>query len=708
MERRSRSKTRVGALAGAAAVAALAFPALASANVNSAVDGAGKLTVTSDAGDAITITCVTNDVKVNGADPTPGGAADCDDVKAIDVTGDAAANVINLAGVEDADAAVDTDYPNVLTVEIDGGGGNDTITGSEHVDEMLGGEGNDRIIGDENNVPGSRDLFKGEAGDDTLVWNGGHDDDTMDGGDGSDTIEVNGAAAFGETFTVKPSATPGRVQFDRAAPTPTPPGLFNLDIGTSERLDLNMSGGNDTFTADPGLAALGFALDVDAGAGDDTVDGGDGADLLLGGDGNDTITPDDNPPGTLDDARGDAGDDTIVWNGGDDDDRNEGGDGNDTIQVNGAPLPEEFTVKPSATAGRIRFDRLTTPPGPFFIDIGTAERLDLNANGGNDTLTTAVGTATTFKLDVEGGDGDDSLDGGDAADLLSGGNGTDRLVGDDNPAGTRDDVRGDAGDDTMVWNAGDDDDLNEGGEGADTSEVNGGSGGEDFTVKPSPTAGRVLFDRTGPTPPGPFNVDIGTTEDLVLNAGDGNDRIIGAKRGLAGLIKSTLNGDGGNDRIVGTDGEDSLGGGDGSDILNSRDKAEDRVDCGSGLDLAKVDKRDFLRGCNIAIGGHLKVKQVGSKRLDAAAGGAAVTLRCVRTKRCSGKVALRRGGKTLAAGKFRMNRGKSKTVSMKLTGRGRRVAAGAPSKGVRASLVIDAKDGKGNGWRTTSRVKLAS
>jgi len=45
---------------------------------------------------------------------------------------------------------------------------------------------------------------------------------------------------------------------------------------------------------------------------------------------------------------------------------------------------------------------------------------------------------------------------------------------------------------------------------------------------------------------------------------------------------------------------------------------------------------------------------------------------------------------------------------MKLTGRGRRVAAGAPSKGVRASLVIDAKDGKGNGWRTTSRVKLAS
>jgi Ca2+-binding RTX toxin-like protein len=694
----------MGALAGAAAVAALAFPGVANAQVTSGVNAQGVLTVTSTAADAIAITCVGNAVLVNGAPPS-GGAADCDDVTAIDVTGDAGANLIDLKGVNVADATVTTDYPNVLTVEIDGAGGNDTINGSDFGDELHGGTGNDRIIGDDNPA-NARDRFLGEAGDDTLVWNGGHDDDTMDGGDGNDTIEVNGAAA-GETFTVKPSATPGRVQFDRAAPTPTPPGLFNLDIGTSERLDLNMAAGNDTFTADAGLDALGFKLDVDAGAGDDSVDGGDGADLLEGGDGNDRIAPDDNPLNTLDDARGGAGDDTIVWNGGDDDDLNEGGDGTDTVEVNGAPLPETFTVKPSATAGRIRFDRVGTPPGPFFIDIGTAERLDLNANGGDDTLTTDNGTAPTFKLDVEGADGNDTLDGGDAADLLSGGNGNDRLVGDDNPAGTRDDVRGDAGDDTMVWNPGDDDDINEGGEGNDTSEVNGGNGGEDFTVKPSPTAGRVLFDRTGPTPPGPFNVDIGTTEDLLLNAAGGNDRIIGAK-GLAGRIKSTLNGDDGNDRIVGTDGEDSLGGGAGLDIINSRDRAEDRVDCGSGLDLAKVDKRDFLRGCNIAIGGHLRVKQIGSKRLDAAAGGAAVTLRCVGTKRCSGKVALRRGGKTLAAGKFRMTRSKTKTVRMKLTGRGKRVAAGAPVRGVGAKLVIDAKDGDGNGWRTTSRVKLAS
>ena len=91
-----------------------------------------------------------------------------------------------------------------------------------------------------------------------------------------------------------------------------------------------------------------------------------------------------------------------------------------------------------------------------------------------------------------------------------------------------------------------------------------------FTVRPSPTAGRVQFDRTGPTPPGPFNLDIGTAERLVLNAGDGNDRITGA-RGLAGRIASTFNGDDGNDRITGTDGEDLLDGGAGNDVIRAAD-----------------------------------------------------------------------------------------------------------------------------------------
>jgi Ca2+-binding RTX toxin-like protein len=693
----SRSKARAGVFAGAATVALLAFPGIASAAVNSTVSPAGALTVTITEGDSATITCVGDQVKVNGGDPTPATA--CAAITSITVNGDDLANTIDLSAVTAPVVTQDPDFPAVTAVTINGGGGNDTITGSEHVDTMAGGAGNDRILGNDN-VLGTRDVFRGEAGDDTLVWNPGDDDDQMDGGDGADTIEVNGGGG-GEQFAVKPSATPGRVQFDRTGPTP--PGPFNLDIGTAERLDMNTGGGDDTFDADGDLVALGFALDVDGGPGNDDLDGGNGPDLITGGDGDDTIVPDDNPPNTRDDARGDAGNDTIVWNGGDDDDLNEGGDGTDTIQVNGADLPEQFTVKPSATAGRVIFDRLNTPPGPFNIDIGTAERLDLNMNGGDDSVATDTGFAN-LALDVDGGDGNDQLDGGDAPDRLTGGGGNDRIAGDNNPANTRDDSRGDAGDDTLVWNPGDGDDINEGGDGTDTVEVNGGGGGEQFEVKPSATPGRVQFDRTGPSPtPGPFNLDIGTSEKLLLNAGGGDDTIAGSK-GLAGLIASTFNGDDGNDRIKGTDGEDALNGGKGGDIIRSRDKAQDLVDCGSGLDLAFVDRRDFLRGCNIVLGGLLKVKVAG-KVLDAAGGAAAVKLRCAGTRRCSGTVALKRGKRELGSARFNIKQ-RSKTVRVRLNRTARRMMAGAPAKGMKITAQIDARDGRANGWRSTTALRL--
>ena len=71
----------------------------------------------------------------------------------------------------------------------------------------------------------------------------------------------------------------------------------------------------------------------------------------------------------------------------------------------------------------------------------------------------------------------------------------------------------------MIWNPGDDTDLNEGGDGADTVEVNGGDGAEQFTTTANGT--RVRFDRLNPAP---FAIDIGTSENLVLNANGGDDR----------------------------------------------------------------------------------------------------------------------------------------------------------------------------------------
>ena len=678
-------------IAGVAAAAALAFPGIANATVTSAVVNGTELTVTSDAADAITIASNGATATVNGA---PVGGATAATLTKITVTGNGAFNnTIDLIGVTKA-AFPALVAPSAVT--LNGGPGNDTITGSEYPDVMNGGDGNDRLIGD-NNDAGTRDVANGEAGDDTMVWNPGDGDDTNEGGPGSDIVEVNGGG--NEDFTVKPSATPGRVAFDRTGPTP--PGPFNLDIGTSEKLDFNGRAGNDTLVADGGLAALGFALDLSGGDGDDTLVGDDGVDLIAGDAGNDTITLDDNPAGTRETALGGDGDDTMIWNGGDDDDRNDGGPGNDTVTVNGANADEAFTLNASATPGEARFERAATPgPGPFNIDITASERLDLKANAGNDTFSSAGAIAALgLRADVQGGDGDDTIDGSDAADTLDGAAGNDRITPDDNPAGTRDDARGGDGDDVIIWNGGDDDDLNEGGAGNDTSVVNGADADEKFTIKPSPTAGRVLFDRLAAPGPGAFSVDIGTTESLNLEANAGNDRIKGSK-GVAGRIRTILNAGDGNDRVRGTDAIDAISLGKGSDIANAIDKAEDTVSCDQGIDLALVDRRDFVRNCELVIGGLPRVAIKGKPEL--AGNKVALRLKCVATEKCKSVVKLKRNGKLMGREKATLKRGKTKTVVVDLNRRGRRVL----SDGDRVKIQVVSKDKQGNGWRSAKTARL--
>jgi Ca2+-binding RTX toxin-like protein len=452
-------------------------------------------------------------------------------------------------------------------------------------------------------------------------------------------------------------------------------------------------------------------VNVDGAGGNDVINGSQLADVLKGGPDNDRIIGDDNQPGTDDDMRGEAGNDTMVWNPGDDDDINEGGPGTDTSEVNGGGK-EQFEVNPSATQpGRVSFDRVQpngdlTFGAPFNVDISDdTEKLDLNAGGGNDIVNAGNGLqALAFALDIDGGDLNDVIDGGDGADLINGAAGDDQIAADNNPLFTRDNVSGGPGNDTMTWNPGDGDDVNEGGDDNDTVVVNGGSVDEDFRVRPSSTPGRVSFDRTGPTPPGPFNIDIGSSENLVLNAGDGNDEIKGSK-GLAGLIDSTFNGDGGRDRIKGTDGDDLLQGGAGGDLIRSRDKSADQVEGDGGFDIAFVDRRDTVRAVEIVFGGSLKVK-ASAKSVNVTGGVAALTLKCVATKQCKGLVKLRLGGKTLAGAKFKMGKKKSTTVRLKLNKRGLRLLANASQKGLKVQLRIDAKDAAKNGWRTDSTLRL--
>jgi Ca2+-binding RTX toxin-like protein len=253
---------------------------------------------------------------------------------------------------------------------------------------------------------------------------------------------------------------------------------------------------------------------------------------------------------------------------------------------------------------------------------GALPAAELFGGAGNDALTGGSGNDLLF-----GQAGNDILNGKGGADLLFGGDGNDVLTG-----GTGNDQDfGEAGDDRMIWNPGDGSDLVEGGDGNDTAEVNGSNGAENFTIAANGT--RVRFDRISPAP---FSLDIGTTENLVLHAGGGDD-VITAGNGLASLISLTLDGGDGNDAITGGDGADTLIGGNGNDtVIGARGNdvaslgagddtfvwnpgdGSDTVEGGAGFDTLQFNGSNVGEKIDIsANGGRVRLfRDVGSVTMD--------------------------------------------------------------------------------------------
>jgi Ca2+-binding RTX toxin-like protein len=207
---------------------------------------------------------------------------------------------------------------------------------------------------------------------------------------------------------------------------------------------------------------------------------------------------------------------------------------------------------------------------------GALPRANLFGGAGHDTITGGSGADQLF-----GQNGCDVLLGKGGTDFLFGGAGKDTLTGGD----ADDQVFGQGGNDHMVWNPGDDTDLNEGGAGIDTVEVNGGGGAEVFTATANGT--RVRFDRIDPAP---FAIDIGTSENLVLNANGGNDSF-SATGNLAALIKITVDGGFGDDTLLGSNGIDLLLGGDGNDFIDGQ-QGNDVAFLGAGNDVFQWDPGD--------------------------------------------------------------------------------------------------------------------
>ena len=309
------------------------------------------------------------------------------------------------------------------------------------------------------------------------------------------------------------------------------------------------------------------------------------------------------------------------------------------LSVFGDALDDQITLSRDA-AGRILINGGAIPVLGGQPTVANTALMQVFGQGGNDTITLDESNGALPAAQLFGGNGNDTLTGGSGNDLLFGQSGNDILLGkggndllfggagnDTLTGGDGDDqMFGEAGNDRMIWNPGDDNDLMEGGDGTDTAEVNGGNGAEDFTITANGT--RVRFDRVTPAP---FFLDIGTTENLVVNANGGDD-VITAGNGLANLIHLTIDGGAGNDTITGGDGDDTLLGGDGNDTVTGG-RGNDTAQLGAGDDTFiwnpgdgsdTVDGQDgndtlLFNGANVAendrhLGGQWRARPVHPRR----------------------------------------------------------------------------------------------
>jgi ELWxxDGT repeat protein len=136
---------------------------------------------------------------------------------------------------------------------LDGGNGNDTLTGGNGSNHLIGGGGNDTLKG-----AGNSDILEGGEGDDTLL--GGNGDDTLDGGAGNDIL-VGGNG-------------------DDLLRAGSDDDIVDGGNGSDTMLG---DAGNDTLTGDNGDDI------IVGGDGDDSIDGGNGGDVMIGGAGADSL-----------------------------------------------------------------------------------------------------------------------------------------------------------------------------------------------------------------------------------------------------------------------------------------------------------------------------------------------------------------------------------------------------------------------------------
>ena len=225
-----------------------------------------------------------------------GGGGD-DTLTVKDLTGTDVQKVFFNGG--DGNDSLDASLSNVEIIA-NGGAGNDFLSGSsvpEIIDTLDGGTGDDTIVGNRGN-----DVMIGGDGNDLFIWNNGDGSDIMEGDGWYDTTQVNGAVDNGDNFELR--ANGARAEFERLNL-----GNFVLDVDNVEQFEINGGGGDDTLTVkdltgtdvqkvffnggdgNDILDASQTFVPVTAwgGVGNDSLTGGHGNDYLDGNEGNDTL-----------------------------------------------------------------------------------------------------------------------------------------------------------------------------------------------------------------------------------------------------------------------------------------------------------------------------------------------------------------------------------------------------------------------------------
>jgi len=210
----------------------------------------------------------------------------------------------------------------------DGGEGNDTIYGAGGNDSIDAGNGNDIVDGGDGHdwIHGGDgtegDNLAGGGGNDTLyggdgaegdTLNGGTGNDSLVGGTGSDFYFYSGSALGEDTIVESASADHDSIDFGGFESAVT------IDLGSTSQQTV-ADGTKITFTSGAGIENARGTSDADSITGnarDNLIFGGNGADTLVGNDGNDLLHGED---------------DNDLLQGGDGLDLLIGGTGADTLQ----------------------------------------------------------------------------------------------------------------------------------------------------------------------------------------------------------------------------------------------------------------------------------------------------------------------------------------------------------------------------------------